>query len=917
MGHRIVLIFLFLTFIFFIANTEAQHPHLFFDSSTIPSIKAKASDNSTNVLGFNTKEQWDWIIDIADSVFTEKNFSVTLPDGSGYVYNFTDPLEFPPPSPSWYPVWTGLSRKIEMMFISLSLAYEVTDNSTYLEKLKNYTLSLVNWPQWTDPGYACGLACLDTAHFTTAMSIGYDIVYGNLKQNERNRVRNAIINKGILPLHDSTISMANYHNFFAVLNSALGIAAVSINGEDSRTGEWIDYAANSTLAYFNSNGRDGGTYEGQEYGSYSIDNLMIFVEALKFNNIKNLYSNPLIQDSYRFPIYFITSDGKSMADFGDSTYGVGESWSTSMSLIASRNRNPYAQWYLAKTRALENIGKYAMLGNLFFDNSVIPISPDVYLQSSNDFNDIGHVALRDGWSDGDVLLAFKSGPFLGHTHLDQNSFMLNYKGNWLSTDPGYQDYFNQARNNMSYGTVGHNTVLVDGSFQQQKNGSIEKFYTSGYYDYVLGVAGNVYDNMNQFSRHVLFVKPWYFLVFDDLKSDNPHKYDFLVHMDGSGKMFENSGDFFSRKYDTQLLIRQYSSSALNSNILQYPGAESYGSYLDTKNSANQNDIKFLTLLYPETIIGYDLLSNPGFESYTGKNGVGDYWFGRGKGGLGYNGNYSIDATISHSGAQSQKLYAVLSGDDGYVYQTVPVTGGKTYVLTTWIKTDSVEYAAFAHIWFVDARGGLAGGLLGYADNQTFSGTNDWILTYLTYTAPPTAIEAKIVLEVSGSGTGWFDDVSYKEVTKQTYEPVVYSYPILYNNQVTGLVTESENVSDITIFGLGGDTCYSYSTALGKIDSDADITILRKYDKLDSFAIKNGTILNYNNSMIYQSQTRTNANFIDKSTYYKGLVELQNPQDIKLYFENRITNIYVNGTLLDQNQYSYDPITKTLTMNINF
>ena len=70
-------------------------------------------------------------------MLSEPNLFCYMPDSTVWKYNISDPLEYPPPHPTYpiYPVWTGLSRKIESMFISLSFAYIATNNITYAEKI--------------------------------------------------------------------------------------------------------------------------------------------------------------------------------------------------------------------------------------------------------------------------------------------------------------------------------------------------------------------------------------------------------------------------------------------------------------------------------------------------------------------------------------------------------------------------------------------------------------------------------------------------------------------------------------------------------------------------------------------------------------------------------------------------------------
>jgi len=715
-----------------INSVEAQsieHPHLFFNNDTIPLIRAKAFDDSINNLGFSSEEIWDKL------VIQPANDLLKGPDSWK--------------APSTLISWTDISRWKERDLVTLSMAHVITGNVTYKEKLKNLTLSLAGWENWTNP--CTEHACLDTCHLTMGASLAYDVIYDILNESERNEIRNAIIEKGIIPLYNDSAGMASYHNFFALYTAGIGVSTIAILDEDPRTDEWLNYSINSTIKFFDSQGKYGGTYEGQLYGAYSMDHLVSFMEALLLNNGTNLYEHPFVQNIDRYAIYFTSPDGRTSSNLGD-TRDDGLTWSTALSSIASKTNNPYAQWYVAKRKRLENPKWYfyGIMGNLWFNNSIIPVNPESHFPSSYNFQDVGDVAFRTGWDDNDWFLAFKSGVFVGHGHLDHNSFIINLEGTWYLTDPGYRASYNPVLNNFTTGTVGHNTVLVDGNFQTAwRNGSIEKFYTSDYYDYVLGEAGNVYENLNQFSRHLLFVKPKYFLILDDIKSDTSHQYSWLYHTDGSGQITEDSGNHFIEKTLYKILVKQFASTNLTSNITRYPGAETYGPYIETKNQINQDNITSLTVLYP--------------------------------------------------------------------------------------------------------------------------------------------------------------------IKKGETDPEINLEPIYYGNNVTGIVIEYYNVSDIMIIKTG-DESLTYSTSIGNVSSDAEVLILRNDGKIESFAIQNGTEIVYNNSLIFQSQTRLTANFIDNVTHYKGFVETENSNAIKLYVEEGVVNVFINEIKLDPSQFSYDSETKILTFN---
>src|SRR5690606_2609425 len=93
------------------------------------------------------------------------------------------------------------------------------------------------------------------------------------------------------------------------------------------------------------------------------------------------------------------------------------------------------------------------------------------LPESEQFADIGYQAFRTGWGEEDRLLAFYSdNSNYGHNQQDDNSFILNAGGEWLLTDPGYFNNTTAANRTMTTGTIGHNSMLVNGAGQTLKTG---------------------------------------------------------------------------------------------------------------------------------------------------------------------------------------------------------------------------------------------------------------------------------------------------------------------------------------------------------------------------------------------------------------------------------------------------------------
>ena len=107
-----------------------------------------------------------------------------------------------------------------------------------------------------------------------------------------------------------------------------------------------------------------------------------------------------------------------------------------------------------------------------------------------------------------------------HKHRDLNSFSLLAYGVPLSLDPGTGPYRMPDQELWHRATVSHSTVLFGGREQQVEDGRILQFVSKPGADYLVADASAA-SPVLQFYRHILFVKPDYFIVWDFIRSYVP------------------------------------------------------------------------------------------------------------------------------------------------------------------------------------------------------------------------------------------------------------------------------------------------------------------------------------------------------------------------------------------------------------
>ncbi len=182
----------------------------------------------------------------------------------------------------------------------------------------------------------------------------------------------------------------------------------------------------------------------------------------------------------------------------------------------------------------------------------------------------GFNLMRSGWEANDNYLFFKNGPIGSwwHGHEDDLSLYLTCFGSPLLVEAGSYMYNTSQMRAYVQGTSAHNTVTVDGKDQHRREDAIFENkvvskpssqpwltnqiadYTTGIYNdgyqpttYVIG-SGRKYTGSKDFSvshrRHVVFLKPYYYVVTDFLEGTGTHKYDCYFQLNAPAASIDNN-----------------------------------------------------------------------------------------------------------------------------------------------------------------------------------------------------------------------------------------------------------------------------------------------------------------------------------------------------------------------------------------
>jgi hypothetical protein len=622
-----------------IANSV--HPKMFFTPADIPTIRQNA--NTTHA-------------EICREVIKKANGLLTA-----------DIPEYPG-------VASGYSKYAENP-VYLAFAYSVTGDTQYLNRSKEYLLAYSSWPSWGDDS-AVTERDYPMAYMTIGVALSYDWLYESLTETERNTIREAL-GVHLQELYEAssgphTPEWYNWwrksymQNHFTQCVAAIGIGSLVLEGEDSRTDAWLSHAIEQSMrtkAIYDGIG-DGSWHEGIYYQhSGQLLWVLPFYHTLEQIKGVNLYSDTYFKNYLYWTLYnYRPKSNLAVLPFGSYVPGWG-GWTAAGAFtfprsIDARYETGYGVWlteHLAPYTVRNDWHAMAYVFEFFYvDSSLKSVSPDA-LPLSRTFDDAQAVIWRTGWDDNALIFGLKTGPYggrfayenfhnqsypfeerdcefnVGHNHQCAGTFYLYKGGVDLASEM-------PDRHGNTISETVHNVVMIDGRGQYKANydartfpdtvGTLELSYGTKGYDYLVTDLTNCYreindDNVgtpgnwkvNEYKRHVLFARPGYFLMLDNLDSDTKHRYDWVCHFSENPKAATVvEGDWIrstvSDSENTVLGIKVLSPEGFTYELGEsehpYSGdPPKTKPYIRVHPKSNVDDTQFVTVLYPTSLSSWN------------------------------------------------------------------------------------------------------------------------------------------------------------------------------------------------------------------------------------------------------------------------------------------------------------------------
>ena len=429
----------------------------------------------------------------------------------------------------------GTSRELLKRIFYLSYAYRMTENEQYLKKAEEELVAVSWFSDWNPSHF------LDVAEMTMGVAIGYDWLYEDLSDINREVIKSAILIKGINPSKENSSNnwwLTSDNNWNQVCNAGMVYGALAIQEDyPDLAEEIIDRAFQSIPIPMEAYQPDGVYPEGYGYWGYGTTFNVLFLSAIEkyLGTDRGLSTTQGFLESGDFLRHMLTPTGKS---FNWADCGTGTNLNTAMFWIADRSNNPSVLW--SEKRFLEKSSFSSFTGirelpALMIWAKDIPLSkitePAEKFWMGQGPNPVA--MMRTSWTDPmAVYLGFKAGtPSENHGHMDIGSFVMEANNRRWAIDLGMQNYESLESLGMSIfgktqdaerwtifrmNTYSHNVLIIDDQ-QQRVDGyaKIDKYSDTEDFMFAISDISTVYNGQLKKATRGVGIKDGKYTVIRD------------------------------------------------------------------------------------------------------------------------------------------------------------------------------------------------------------------------------------------------------------------------------------------------------------------------------------------------------------------------------------------------------------------
>ena len=325
----------------------------------------------------------------------------------------------------------------------LSYAYRMSGDKRYAERAKLELLQVCGFSDWNPSHF------LDVAEMTLAVALGYDWLFDLLDDSERQWIKKALVEKGILPSFDPAYNwfLTSNHNWNQVCNAGMVFGALAIAEDDPELAlKVVNRAIRTVKLAMKAYGPDGAYPEGYAYWDYGTSFNVLLINCLEkaFSSDFALTSIPGFLNTAYF-LENMTGPTGTCFNWGDSKLTA--NLNPAMFWFAQKQSDPSLLWVekeFLEAELYKSMSQDRLLPALILWGSATNMGaiqpPDNLCWRGQGENPV--CLMRTSWTDPQALyVGFKAGsPQVNHAHMDVGSFVVEANGVRWASDLGMQDY---------------------------------------------------------------------------------------------------------------------------------------------------------------------------------------------------------------------------------------------------------------------------------------------------------------------------------------------------------------------------------------------------------------------------------------------------------------------------------------------
>ncbi|MEO6916468.1 MAG: heparinase II/III family protein [Chitinophagaceae bacterium] len=431
------------------------------------------------------------------------------------------------------------SREGLRRIFMLSYAYRLTNDQKYLQRGEKEMLAIAAFSDWNPSHF------LDVAEMTMAVAIGYDWLYNGLSADSRNKIKEAIIQKGLQPSMDkkynSWLTVSN--NWNQVCNAGITYGAIAVyEDQPELSKQLINRAIKSIQLPMDDFAPDGAYPEGYSYWGYGTGFNVMFISAIEklFGKDFGLSASP---GFLKTASYMENMTGPSGNAFNYSDAGTGSELQTPMFWFANKLNDPSILW-VERARLMtanpKSFTRNRLLPSVLIWSGGISLGK---IAPPKELTWIGHgkspvAMMRSSWTDSlGIYVAIKGGSAsVNHAHMDIGSFIMEADGVRWAMDFGMQEYESLESKGLSifangqnavrwqifrYNNYVHNTLTINDSLQRVTGyAPIVKFSSDpGFMSGIMDLQTVYKGQLSTAFRGVALVDKSWVVIKDELQAD--------------------------------------------------------------------------------------------------------------------------------------------------------------------------------------------------------------------------------------------------------------------------------------------------------------------------------------------------------------------------------------------------------------